>query len=156
MEFKERNKNNDFFTKIFLQISNEFFNQKNFYEFCNLLIKVDFNLSNKTIFILKNLSLEILAEENLDELENLKILLDKRFKNFTDPSIVNSSEESSELIRLHKITNFQNIKINLNNYVSKFKDLFYNLSLCLLQYGDILNLDKILVDVIKIAKNKVF
>jgi len=151
-EFKERNKN-EFFTKIFLQISNEFFNKKKFYEFCILLNKVDFNLSNKTIFILKNLTLEILAEENIDEIENLKLLLDKRFKNFTDPSIVNSSEESSELIRLHKITNFQNIKLNLNNYVSKFKDLFYHLSLCLLQYGDILNMDKILIDVIKIAKN---
>jgi len=153
--FKNRNKDTEIFTKVFIEMANVFFNNKNFLEFCFLLNKTDINLTKKTIFILKNLSMEILAEENIEEIDNLKLLMNKRFKNFSDPSVVNSTEESSELIRLHKISHFQNVKLNLINYISKFRDLYYSLNLSLLQYGDVLSLDKILLEIIKIAKHTV-
>ncbi len=153
--FKNRNKESEIFTKTFIQIANVYFNNKDFLQYSFLLNKTDINFTKKTIFVLKNLSMEILAEENLDEIENLKSLMDKRFKNFNDPSVVNSPEESSELIRLQKISHFQNIKLNLSNYISKFKNLFYVLNLSLLQYGDVLSMDKIILEIIKISKHSV-
>jgi hypothetical protein len=155
MLFKNRNKDTEIFTNVFVQMANVFFSNKNYLEFCILLNKIDFNLTKKTIFVLKNLSMEILAEENLDEIENLKLLMDKKFKNFSDPSVINSAEESAELIRLHKISHYQNVKLNLTNYISKFKDLYYSLNLSLLQYGEVLNLDKIILEVVKIGKHTV-
>jgi len=155
MLFKNRNKETEVFTNVFVQIANVFFNNKNYLDFCFLLNKTDINLTKKTIFVLKNLSMEILAEENLDEIVNLKLLMDRRCKNFSDPSQINSPEESSELIRLHKISHFQNVKLNLSGYISKFNDLYFTLNMSLLQYGDVLNLDRIILEIVKLGKEAV-
>ncbi len=135
------------FSKYFIKISSIYFNNKQYLELALMIIRIDSVFNNKTLSILKTLALEILAEENLDELENLKIIFGKNENIY----IRESGDLKLELERLHKITHYQVLKFQIKEYENKFNELYYCLCLCVLQYGDIIKLDLAFLDAIKIC-----
>ena len=134
----------DLFNKYFIKISSFYFNNKQYLELCLLTLRLAPVFNNKTINILKTLSLEILAEENLEELENLKSIFEKKEDNY-----LSLLESKVELERLHKITHYQLLKFIAHE--KKLNELYYCLSISLLQYGDIIKLDLALLDAVKIS-----
>jgi hypothetical protein len=124
--------------KYFFKISSYFFNNKQYFELSATLVKTNFIFSQKTLNVLKILSSEILAEENMEELENLKIIFERNI-NLNDP----------EIKKFHKITHYQILKFQIKEYKNKFPTLFYNLNLSLIKYGNIIKLDLVLLDLIK-------
>lgn len=96
------------FSKYFIKISSIYFNNKQYLDLALMIIRIDYVFNNKTLSILKTLALEILAEENLEELENLKIIFGKNENIY----IRESGDLKLELERLHKITHYQVLKFH--------------------------------------------
>lgn len=138
--------------KYFFKISSLYFTNKQYVELCQIIIKSEIQFNNKSVNILKNLSLEILAEENMEELENLKFVLEKKESNYNTLEDINIDE----INRYHRITHYQYMKLILKEYENKFPNILYNLCLCVLQYGDIIKLDLALYDAVKICRKLVY
>jgi len=105
---------------------------------------------NNLIFYSK-LALEILAEENLNEIGNLKEMLAVVLRNLKD-----NDESRNEFIRLQKITHYQFIKLTCKIDKPSYKDCYWRLCLSVLIYGDIIKFDLALLDAGQICKEKGF
>lgn len=143
------------YISYFIKICSILFNKKNFFHLCEFILTVDLNesdLSLKISEIIKSLSYEILAEENLPELEMLKFLYTKFYELIKKIVQAENPDEIFEYETLNKVSHYQYFKYYLKDYISKgdrFKPLiepYSKICLSMLRYGDIVKFDVAVYD----------
>jgi intraflagellar transport protein 172 len=99
----------------------------------------------------RELALEILAEENIEELKSLKDMLMCVVKQLEEyPEF---KEEYRNLSRIQKIAYYQYIKFLIKSKKESFPKTYYRVCLAVLSFGDIIKLDLALLDAGNICKD---
>lgn len=155
----------EIFDNYLIKICSVLFNQKQFFYLCEFLLTIEIEITDKLIEVINSLSFEILAEENLEELEILKFLYTKYWKQIENVLINKNNEQNyKDMLRLQEISHFQYyrylIKFHIDNSkkdsnsqgkgdynletinnIKNMDDVYKSLCCSLLRYGDIIKFD---------------
>ena len=141
----------EMFNKYLFKIVEAYIIDKSYIGAADLLERYETPINKNNLNWYKELSEEILAEENIDELKSLKNMLNCCLKH-----LVNYQEFANEmkyLARLHKISYYQYLKANMKNN-QNFNYSYYHLSIGVLSYGDIIKFDQALYDAGTFARDQ--
>jgi len=128
-----------------IKIASAFINEKNLAGCAEFLLRHEIPITKNILILVENLAMEILAEENPDELDNLKYLL-KFIIRGVSAFGTEFESQAINLSRLLLISHYQYNKTKLRTNKSKFPNIYYKLCLSLLRYGDVIKMDICLLE----------
>ena len=147
------NKSAELFNKFLILIVKKFLGEKNLAGAAVFLEKNNTPIYKYNLELYKELALEILAEENIDELKNLKGMLSSVMKNLE--YYQEFPQETESLTRLHKVAYLQYMKFTMKQRKAEFPKSYYKICLAILAFGDIVKLDLALYDAGMICRENV-
>jgi len=141
----------EIFNKYLIQIVKRFLGDKNLSGAVEFLEKYNTPIYKRNMELYKELALEILAEENLNELKSLKGMLACLTKQL--PNYEEFEGDIKYCNRLHKIAYYQYIKYSLKPKKEQFKEIYYRVCIAVLAFCDIIKIDVALLDAGNICKD---
>jgi intraflagellar transport protein 172 len=136
--------NPEIFNEFLILVVKKYLANKNLAGTADLLERHRTPIYKYNLELYKELALEILAEENLDELKSLKDMLICVSKQL--PEYEEFKDIGKILNRLQKIAYYQFIKFSIKQKKDGFSKTYFRVCLAVLAFGDIIKLDLALLD----------
>ncbi len=134
----------EIFNKYLIRIVKGFLSHKNLSGAVEFLEKYNTPIYKRNLELYKELALEILAEENLNELKSLKGML--TCLNNQLPNYEEFEEDIQYCSRLQKSAYLQIIKYTVKPKKEQFKEIYYRVCLAVLAFCDFIKFDVALLD----------
>lgn len=141
----------EIFNKYLILVVKKYLGDKNLAGAAEFLERHRTPVYKYNLELYRELALEILAEENIDELKSLKDMLICVVKQLQD--YAEFKEEFKNLSRIHRIAYYQFIKFSIKSKKENFPKTYYRVCLSVLSFGDIIKLDLALLDSGNICKD---
>jgi intraflagellar transport protein 172 len=134
----------EIFNKYLIQIVKQFLGDKNLSGAVEFLEKFNTPIYKRNMELYKQLALEILAEENINELKSLKGMLaclNNQLQNYEE-----FDDDLKYCKRLYKSAYLQFVKYSVKPKKEQFKEVYYRVCLAVLEFCDIIKIDVALLD----------
>lgn len=138
----------ELFDTYFIKICSVLFSNKKFFELCEFLLRVKFDINDQILNLLKSVTYEILAEENLEELEVLKFVFTKYSISIQTFMVTNKVDIDfqNEINSLSQTSHYQFMKYLIKPYKNRLERTYQRLCLTMLKFSNIIKYDVALYD----------